>query len=163
MGTPITKEEFDSFASASAGDFWAERWIVTNGDNPLGNNVKQTLAMASKPVKMAIIGNDLLQQQAAFTHEECPHCEPNPDREERQQTKTCMQSEAIAQSVRILREHEHSDSGGLPVNQARGKIILPCGTGKTRISLRIVEGTDLARRIVHHLMPVHRAGRPDQA
>ena len=66
-GNPINKEEFDSFASTSADAFWSERWIVTNGDNPLGNNVKQTLAMASKPVKMVIIGNDLLQQQAAFT------------------------------------------------------------------------------------------------
>ena len=138
-GNPINKEEFDSFASASADAFWSERWIVTNGDNPLGNNVKQTLAMASKPVKMVIIGNDLLQQQAAFTHEECLHCEPHPDEEEPQQTKTCMQTEAIAQSVRILKEHEHSESGGLPVGQARGKIILPCATGKTRISLRIVE------------------------
>ncbi len=27
----------------------------------------------------------------------------------------------------------------MPIGQARGKIILPCGTGKTRISLRIVE------------------------
>ena len=138
-GSPINKEEFDSFASASADDFWAERWIVTNGDNPLGNNVKQTLAMTTKPVKMVNVANDLLQQQAAFTHEECPHCEPNPDSEERRQTKTCMQSEAIAESVRILREHERSESGGLPVGEARGKIILPCGTGKTRISLRIVE------------------------
>ena len=138
-GNPITKEEFDSFASASAGNFWSERWIVTNGDNPLGNNVQQTLAMASKPVKMVIIGNDLLQQQAAFTHEECPHCEPNPDGEERRQTRTCMQNEAIAESVRILRDHEQSPSGGLPIGQARGKIILPCGTGKTRISLRIIE------------------------
>ena len=98
-GDPINKEEFDSFASASAGDFWSERWIVTNGDNPLGNNVKQTLAMTSKPVKMVNIANDLLQQQAAFTYEECPHCEPNPDGEERRQTKTCMQTEAIAESV----------------------------------------------------------------
>ena len=56
-----------------------------------------------------------------------------------QQTKSCMQREAVAQSVRVLREHEQSDSGGLPFGQARGKIILPCGTGKTRISLRIVE------------------------
>ena len=50
-----------------------------------------------------------------------------------------MQDEAVAESVRILREHEQSDSGGLPIGQARGRIILPCGTGKTRISLRIVE------------------------
>ena len=138
-GSPINKEEFDSFASASSDEFWAERWIVTNGDNPLGPNVKQTLAMTTKPVKMVNIANDLLQQQAAFTHEECPHCEPNPDGEWRKQSKTCMQTEAIAESVRILQEHEQSESGGLPTGQARGKIILPCGTGKTRISLRIVE------------------------
>ena len=42
-------------------------------------------------------------------------------------------------AFRILRDHERSESGGLPVGQARGKIILPCGTGKTRISLRIIE------------------------
>ena len=95
--------------------------------------------MTNKPIKMVNIANDLLQQQATFIHEECPHCEPNPDGEERRQTRTCMQTEAIAKSVRVLNEHEQSESGGLPIGQARGKIILPCGTGKTRISLRIVE------------------------
>ena len=139
QGNPINKREFDSFASASADNFWAERWIVTNGDNPLGNNVKQTLAMTTKPVKMVNIANDLLQQQAAFAYEECPHCQPNPDNEERQQSKSCMQVEALSESVRILRKHERSYSSGLPIGQARGRIILPCGTGKTRISLRIVE------------------------
>ena len=139
QGDPIHKGEIDSFASTSAGPLWAERWIVTNGDNPISGNTQQALAMIDKPVKMINIANDLLQQEGAFTHEECPHCEPNPDGEERQQTKTCMQTEAIAESVRILGEHERSNSGGLPVGQARGKIILPCGTGKTRISLRIIE------------------------
>ena len=138
-GADITKAEIDSFASTSAGDFWAERWIVTNGDNRPGGNTIQMASMHGEPIKMVNVANDLLQQQAAFTHEECPHCEPNPDGEERRQSKTCMQAEAIAESVRILREHEQSDSGGLPIGQARGKIILPCGTGKTRISLRIVE------------------------
>ena len=95
--------------------------------------------MTTKPVKMVNIANDLLQQRAAFAYEECPYCQPNPDDEERQQSKSCMQAEAISESVRILREHERSSSGGLPIGQARGRIILPCGTGKTRISLRIVE------------------------
>ena len=138
-GADITKAEIDSFASTSAGEFWAERWIVTNGDNRPGGNALQVASIQGKPIKVVNIANDLLQQQAASTDEECPHCEPNPDGEERIQSKTCMQAEAIAESVRILREHEQSDSGGLPVGQARGKIILPCGTGKTRISLRIVE------------------------
>ena len=138
-GADITKAEIDSFASTSAGDFWAERWIVTNGDNQLGGNVLQVASIQGKPIQVVNVAHDLLQQQAAFDHEECPHCEPNPDGEKRKQSRTCMQTEAIAESVRILRQHEQSDSGGLPVGQARGKIILPCGTGKTRISLRIVE------------------------
>ena len=138
-GDDIHKAEIDSFASASAGEFWAERWVVTNGDNRLGGNAPQLAELHGKPIKVVNIANDLLQQQAAFTREECPHCEPNPSGEERRQSKSCMQALAIAESVRILKQHEQSDSGGLPVGQARGKIILPCGTGKTRISLRIVE------------------------
>ena len=50
-----------------------------------------------------------------------------------------MQRDAVEHSVRILREHAETDSGGLPEGQARGRIILPCGAGKTRIALRIVE------------------------
>ena len=138
-GGAISKDELDKFISSSASDFWAERWLVTNGDNPVSSNVARTPGLKDKPIKVVNIANDLLQQQATFTSEECPHCEPNPDGEERRQTKTCMQNEAVSESVRILREHEQSDSGGLPVGQARGRIILPCGTGKTRISLRIVE------------------------
>ena len=95
--------------------------------------------MSDRPIKMINIANDLQQQQANFTYEECPHCLPNPGGEPRTQTKSCMQDEAVAQSIRILKEHEISESGGLPIGQARGKIILPCGTGKTRISLRIIE------------------------
>ena len=139
-GAPIEKSETDKFASASADGFWAERWIVTNGNNPLSNNAQQVLSMTSKPMKVVNITNDLLQQQVAPTDEECPHCAPlDPDGAFRQQTKTCMQTQAIAESVRILREHAQSASGGSPTGQARGKVILPCGTGKTRISLRIIE------------------------
>ena len=138
-GAPIEKGETDKFASASADDFWAERWIVTNGNNPLSNNAQQVLSMTSKPMKLVNITNDLLLHQSTPTDEECSHCAPNPDDEWRPRTKSCMQAEAVAESVRILQEHAQSGSGGLPVGQARGKIILPCGTGKTRISLRIIE------------------------
>ena len=138
-GAAIIKHEIDSFASASSADFWAERWIVTNGDNPLGTNAMAAVPK-NQPIKMVNIANSLQQQKDTIdVIEDCPHCAPNPDGEVRLRTKSCMQMEAVAESVRKLREHEQSDSGDLPVGQARGKIILPCGTGKTRISLRIVE------------------------
>ena len=136
-GASINKPEIDSFASTSSDEFWAERWIVTNGDNPLGPNAMSAVPK-SRPIKIINITNDLVQQQGAFADEDYLHSNA-PDGEESKQSKSSMQAEAIAQSVRILREHEQSESGGLPTGQARGKIILPCGTGKTRISLRIVE------------------------
>ena len=139
-GDEIHKSELDKFIATSAGDFWAERWLVTNGDNRISGNASQAARMSGPgPIKLVNIHADLVaQQDAAPPPELCPHCQPDAPPEARQ-TRTCMQKEAVAQSVRILREHEQSDSGGLPVGQARGKIILPCGTGKTRISLRIVE------------------------
>ena len=50
-----------------------------------------------------------------------------------------MQDEALSESVATLRAHANSTTGGSLKGRARGKIVLPCGTGKTRISLRIVE------------------------
>ena len=95
--------------------------------------------MGDKPVKLVNIGTDLSQQQSGMSPEECEHCKPNPNGEARKQTKSCMQDEAVGASILRLQEHVQSASGGTPVGEARGKIILPCGTGKTRISLRIVE------------------------
>ena len=138
-GAPIAKTETDKIVSTSSGPFWAERWVVTNGNNPLSSNTLQALSMTDKPLKLIDISSDLLKQQTSTTGDDCPHCAPNPDGERRLQTKSCMQDDAIAESVRILRSLELSESGGLPMGQARGKIILPCGTGKTRISLRIIE------------------------
>ena len=138
-GAPINKGELDKFISSSAGDFWAERWVITNGDSPIGPTALQTPSLHDKPVKLVNIGTDLSQQQSGTSFEECEHCKPNPNGEARKQTKSCMQDETVAASILRLREHEQSASGGTPVGEARGKIILPCGTGKTRISLRIVE------------------------
>ena len=70
-GTPIEKGETDKFASASADGFWAERWIVTNGNSPLSNNAQQVLSMTSKPIKLVNITNDLLQEQGFLNDEEC--------------------------------------------------------------------------------------------
>ena len=139
-GSSINSGEIAKFAFASSGEFWAERWVVTNGDSSIASGAGQAASMNDKPIKVVNITNDLRQQrQANVQNEECEHCQPNSDGEERIQTKSCMQNEAISESVRILREQERSGSGGLPIGEARGRIILPCGTGKTRISLRIIE------------------------
>ena len=145
-GANIGKGETDKFVSATSGSVWSERWLVTNGDNRLSDNTRQALGMQDKPLKVVNVRKDLADQrehlrQSSGVSEECDHCKAEADGvgEDVVQTKSCMQDEAVSESVRILREHERSESGGLPVGEARGRIILPCGTGKTRISLRIVE------------------------
>ena len=151
-GGDISKGEVNSFIGASVNELWTERWLVTNGDNQITGNAGQVLTMADpeRPVKLINIHAAIAaQQQAAPPPEPCPHCQPADDADAdddsdaapafRRQTKQCMQDEAVEQSVRILRQHAAADSGGLPAGQARGKLILPCGAGKTRISLRIIE------------------------
>ena len=139
VGAGITWQEINTFVGASSAPFWAERWVVTNGANSLSGNAPSAIALHEESVKLVNIGADLAQQQSAASTEECEHCQPNPDGEARKQSKSCMQDEAVSASITRLQEHEQSASGGTPVGEARGKIILPCGTGKTRISLRIVE------------------------
>ena len=136
----IQKSELDSFANASSNPFWAERWLVANGEAPFSPQAEQALSMAGvdRPIKPANIHADLMSQIGGQDEQPCPHCQPDAP-ETAHQTKQCMQDEAVATAVHVLQDHAQSNSGGLPAGQARGKIILPCGTGKTRISLRIVE------------------------
>ena len=141
-GIPIAiqKSELDSFANTSSNPFWAERWLVVNGEAPFSQQAGQALSMGGvdRPIKPINIHADLLNQSFRQEEQPCPHCESDAP-ETARQTKQCMQDEAVATAVRVLQNHVQSATGGLPAGQARGKIILPCGTGKTRISLRIVE------------------------
>ena len=139
-GASIHYAEIAKFTSAASNPFWAESWIVTNGENPLASGAAQSASMLDKPPKWVDVAGDLARLRESWTSQDdpCAHCD-DPEDPDAVQTKSCMQREAIAESVRILREHAGSDSGGIPRGEARGRIILPCGTGKTRISLRIVE------------------------
>ena len=138
-GNPIGKDELDSFGLAAAGDEWEERWLITNGNAPLSAPATRTVALSGKTIKPVSFAADLEAQAAASAvDDDCPHCAedaaPGALR-----SKSCMQAEALSESVTALRAHASSTTGGSPQGRARGKIVLPCGTGKTRISLRIVE------------------------
>ena len=141
--TPIQKGELDSFGHATSNSRYKERWLVTNGEAKFSPQAEKTLSMADAdyPIKPVNIYADLKSQQAvqeATEGDPAPHDQSDAEQATRQ-TRQCMQEEAVNTAVGTLREHAKSASGGLPVGQARGKIILPCGAGKTRVSLRIVE------------------------
>ncbi len=138
-GTPqqVNKGEVDSFAHAASGTQWSERWIVVNGDVPLASTIQRSGALTGHSLTSINMAN-VLQKSIDMLRS------PEGDRHQEVHvgslvSKQAMQDEAVQTAVRILNEHVETDSGGLPAGQARGKIILPCGTGKTRISLRVVE------------------------
>ncbi|MCY4276580.1 MAG: DEAD/DEAH box helicase family protein [Gammaproteobacteria bacterium] len=147
-GASIKDDEIAKFGLASADEFWAERWLVTNGDTPLSSGAANALAIHGKPLKLVNITNDLHQQQQANAATNTVS-----EGDDGLRSKSTMQDEAVAKSVRILQSQARSESGGLPVGEARGRIILPCGTGKTRISLRIIEALTPERGLSIVLCP----------
>ena len=139
-GNDIERPEITSFISESENELYAARWLITNGDSRLNDRAERTNSQLNKKIKLFNLHADLTAQvQGSIKYEECPHCQPNPDGERGRQSKTCMQNDAVSTAVSRLRGQLETDADGIPIGEARGKIILPCGTGKTRISLRIVE------------------------
>ena len=137
-GAAVNKGELDKFVAATSGNLWAERWLVTNGDVPIAAPAMQMIHVTGKPVKHVNIHADLIAAKPTPADAQCPHC-LYPDDETQLQTRSCMQDKAVATAKSLLLRHEQNESGGIPKGQARGKIILPCGTGKTRIALRLVQ------------------------
>ncbi len=127
-GADITKKEFDSFLAVSGDDRWAERWLVVNGDVRLSSNADKTVGQ--KRVTLVNIETDLRTQLDA----DRAGVSMVPE-QEGCRTRDAMQTEAITKSVRRLRAQAQAHETG----RARGRIILPCGTGKSRIALRIIE------------------------
>ncbi len=151
-GAPINSPEMNKFISAASDkDIWAERWMTVNGDVRLAGHSPGKVAMSGAPVKVVNVAHAVEMQQAALASrsdpEHCPHCgsgmangaarsgEDSP----LTQTRSCMQREAVETAVNKLRANEQADEPGIPRGEARGRIVLPCGTGKTRVALRIVE------------------------
>ncbi|WP_419916660.1 DEAD/DEAH box helicase family protein [Candidatus Poriferisodalis sp.] len=138
-GADIEKGEISKFSHPAANDLFAERWLVTNGANPISTNAESAIEVSGKPIKLVNLAADLTAETVADATDPADDDSPHSDDPGVPQTRTSMQREAVEHSVRILQEHAETDSGGLPKGQARGRIILPCGAGKTRIALRIVE------------------------
>ena len=135
-GPPINKGEIDSFIAESSGigASFAERWLVVNGAVNFNANAQRVMA-GSNVAHINLYADIKKQHDGARSSrlEDCPHCQPDADAAAKQ-TRNCMQREAVRDSVATLKNHAQSGTGA-----ARGRIILPCGTGKSRIALRLIE------------------------
>ena len=134
-GLPINKGDIDSFIaeSSAVGVPFAERWLVVNGGVDVNANAQRV--MDGNRVAHVNLYADIEKQYEGVGSarlEACPHCEPDAGAAATQ-TRDCMQREAVRVAVAALKDHA-SGTGA-----ARGRIILPCGTGKSRIALRLIE------------------------
>ena len=149
-GAQVNSDEMNKFLAASANfGVWAERWLVVNGAVLLGGHSPGKVRMSGAPVKVVNVALAVESQCAAqerdIESDPCPHCEADTGavavggEEPPTQTRSCMQREAVETAVERLRDNERADEANIPRGEARGRIVLPCGTGKTRIALRITE------------------------
>ena len=153
-GAAVKSGELDKFLGTSSNRaVWSERWLVVNGAVGLGGYSQEKIEMSGAPVKTVNIAEEAREQYQAFTSatdvQPCPHCETldyatdfgadATASEKPIQSRSCMQRQAVETAVARLRANELADEEDIPKGEARGRIILPCGTGKTRIALRIVE------------------------
>ena len=133
-GGSVTPREIREFAGA-AKKHYDECWIVTNAHQ--GSGAAEALQTSG------VIWKDIAAEDAAIT--EGAADEPDDD------PRTAMQDEAVKACVHALKhpqadleEKWAADSADVPVLEgvapvSRTKLILPCGTGKTRTAARIVD------------------------
>ena len=140
-GERVTSDEMNKFLAAAADrDIWAERWLVVNGAVPLGGHTPGKVAMSGAPVKVVNVAQAVESQRAALAAaDEEDSGGASMDAPPPPQTRSAMQREAVKTAVERLRANEQTDEENIPRGEARGRIVLPCGTGKTRIALRITE------------------------
>ncbi len=141
-GGSISADEIASFFMASANrEHWAERWLVVNLDaSPNRNALSQMKQVPDHPIKPDSLHQRLVLERDSRKESESVAAESAQPRSPQEgQTKDSMQAQVIEKCVDSLRKLQDEDKDGSPRGEARGRLILPCGTGKTRISLRIVE------------------------
>ena len=131
---PIRKKEMDTFLATSGDSMWVERWLVTCHDAAITDEAQATAG--HKPVKAVNLRTDIVRQL------DSPALKP-----ESVQSRDAMQDEAVERCVTTLRDHAKN------TGRSRGRLILPCGTGKTRIALRIIEDLTEPGQVAAMLCP----------
>ena len=132
-GGSVTTKQIQQFAGAAPAAVFAERWMVAEAHRSAATEDAAAVAAVTFVDFEAALADALedAQEQAAT--------EPDP--------RTAMQQEAVAACVQALRAvlPEHRDrwlgsnpADWMPRDAARATLVLPCGTGKTRVSMRIM-------------------------
>ncbi len=131
----VTTKQVQQLAGAAPPSVFAERWFVAEARR----SAATADAAAVADVTFIDFEADLAVALEVARERGRAAAEPDP--------RTAMQDEAVAACVTALRaglpEHRDRWRGGeprdwMPRDAARATLVLPCGTGKTRVSMRIL-------------------------
>ena len=129
----VTTTQVQKFAGAAPAAVFAERWMVAEA------RTSATTEDAAAVAAVTFVDFEAALADALEDAREQAATEPDP--------RTAMQQEAVAACVQALRAGlpEHRDrwlgsnpADWMPCDAARATLVLPCGTGKTRVSMRIM-------------------------
>ena len=140
QGSKLTANELNSFSSATQDSFWQERWVVSNV--PFGNKLekKNQLFEESRQLRHVDIATAL---------DQLAHSSIRID-----PALTEMQDEAVAQTLHTLRKgYGKEGRTKWRTGETRTHIVMPCGTGKTRVAYRTAKALVSAGEIVVVLVP----------
>ena len=127
----IAPKQVREFAGAASGDVFSERWFIAKAKVP------ETVRTEAAHLGVRIPDVD----------EACESLIESTAKRDQGDPRLPMQNKAVTDCVKILRqglpEHREAWLGKradwMPAVASRAMLVLPCGTGKTRVSMRVME------------------------
>ena len=124
----VTGDDVNEFIAATGNPAWAERWVATTAQ-PSSHVLQKLgpLADPEKPVRWVVIseaiGRELIRRKT--------------EKEWAADPRTAMQEDAIERTLKGLEALRGAKHPGWAQDESRGKTIMPCGTGKTRVGYEV--------------------------
>ena len=124
----VTGDDVNEFIAATGNPAWAERWVATTAQ-PSSHVLQKLgpLADPEKPIRWVVIseavGRELIRRKT--------------EKEWAADPRTAMQEDAIERTLKGLEALRGAKHPGWAQDESRGKTIMPCGTGKTRVGYEV--------------------------
>ena len=128
----VTGEDVNEFIAATGNPAWAERWMVTTAQ-PSGHVLQKLgpLADPEKPIRWVVISEAIGRELTLR----------NTGGEWAADPRTAMQEDAIERTLKGLEALRGARHPEWEQDESRGKTIMPCGTGKTRVGYEVSRRT----------------------
>ena len=125
VGASLSPNDLTTFIHHSADERWSERWVLSNARFNT-NLTELNLRSETRALKLV----DFVTPVRDLVHEE-----EMSVREDHHLTE--MQDEVVNKVLKEFPRHSEQGHDGWEAGEARGHVVLPCGTGKTRIAYRV--------------------------